>query len=172
MIGEMSMPADFIYRGTIERGRTEHHKNGDFRLKHPSMDVVKRAKIFSPFDALKGFSDALAQKEVIYEDKRELADDEIAVISRKLGILQEISQKRNRSIEPKPEISVTYYVPCSDRNNSAYGYRGQYLSVTGVCSEIGANTLTIDNKVIAFNNLRSIDSANETLSKTWEVEAS
>ena len=38
----------------------------DIFIRHPAMDLSRRAKIFNPFDALKGFSDELskAQEEV------------------------------------------------------------------------------------------------------------
>ena len=42
-------------------------RNDSFRLRHPSMDPGKRAKIFAPFDALAGFSDALAAVDAAQE---------------------------------------------------------------------------------------------------------
>lgn len=39
------------------------------------MDRVLRAKIFAPFDALKGFREALRAKERVIVPKRELAED-------------------------------------------------------------------------------------------------
>ena len=61
-IGELSMPEDFPYRDVFLEGRPRHEKTDPFRIRHPQMDVGKRAKIFAPFDALRGFSDALADK--------------------------------------------------------------------------------------------------------------
>ncbi|MBP5249790.1 MAG: hypothetical protein J6Z46_07285 [Lachnospiraceae bacterium] len=51
------------YRAVYEKGKPVHKKTDDFYIKHPPMDLSKRAKIFSPFDALRGFGDALASKE-------------------------------------------------------------------------------------------------------------
>jgi len=59
-IGDIPMPADFRYRNILLRGRPKHEKTDSFRLRHPSMDIGKRAKIFAPFDALKGFDEAIA----------------------------------------------------------------------------------------------------------------
>jgi len=58
--GIMQMPADFKYREVCLRGKPGHAWNEPFALKHPAMDCERRAKIFSPFDALKGFSEMLA----------------------------------------------------------------------------------------------------------------
>lgn len=49
----------FKYKDTYEAGRPVHERFDSFSLKHPAMDLGKRAKIFSPFDALKGFKDAI-----------------------------------------------------------------------------------------------------------------
>jgi hypothetical protein len=58
--------SSFRYRKVLEQGKPKHEKNDPFSIRHPAMDLSRRAKIFSPFDALKGFGDELAreQKEV------------------------------------------------------------------------------------------------------------
>ncbi len=44
-----------MFEKLMAAGRPEH--DGDaFSLRHPRMDRAKRAKIFQPFDALRGFS--------------------------------------------------------------------------------------------------------------------
>lgn len=43
---------------------------------HPKMDRANRAKQFMPFDALKGFREALEEKERIVEPKRELSEEQ------------------------------------------------------------------------------------------------
>ncbi len=55
----LRMPADFRYREVYLKGRPQHAVPDAFSIKHPKMDVLRRAKIFAPFDALKGFDDAL-----------------------------------------------------------------------------------------------------------------
>lgn len=57
-VGVMAMPADFRYREVFLKGKPKHDRFDLFRARHPSMDVGRRAKIFSPFDALKGFNEA------------------------------------------------------------------------------------------------------------------
>ena len=61
--GNIPVPADFRYRELFKQKRPEHQKTDPFRIRHPSMDTSKRAKIFAPFDALTGFSDAIRAQE-------------------------------------------------------------------------------------------------------------
>ncbi len=58
-IGYMPMPSDFKYKEAFLAGRPRHARTDRFRIRHPAMDCGKRAKIFAPFDALKGFGDAI-----------------------------------------------------------------------------------------------------------------
>ena len=62
-IGVMMMPADFRYREVLRKGKPKHDRFDPFRIQHPRMDSGRRAKIFAPFDALKGFSEALRDSE-------------------------------------------------------------------------------------------------------------
>jgi len=57
------VPSSFRYRNVLEKGKPVHDRNDLFFAKHPPMDLYRRAKIFSPFDALKGFSDELAKSQ-------------------------------------------------------------------------------------------------------------
>ena len=66
MINSTDIPSSFRYRNVLEKGKPVHDKYDSFSIKHPAMDLSRRAKIFNPFDALKGFGDELskAQEEV------------------------------------------------------------------------------------------------------------
>jgi len=57
------VPPDFRYRSVLERGRPAHAGDDPFLRRHPAMDRGRRAKIFAPFDALKGFREAVAARE-------------------------------------------------------------------------------------------------------------
>ena len=71
--------SSFRYRDVYEKGKPVHEKNDIFSVKHPPMEISRRAKIFSPFDALKGFSDELAKAEEgalnTSEEERDPVDD-------------------------------------------------------------------------------------------------
>ena len=55
------------YKKVYERGKPKHTPFDDFSIKHPAMDLSRRAKIFSPFDALKGFNEEIASTEQSFE---------------------------------------------------------------------------------------------------------
>lgn len=63
MIGQMKMPGDFPYRDVYRKGKPQHSKTDPFRLRHPAMDPGRRAKIFNPFDALRGFRESIWETE-------------------------------------------------------------------------------------------------------------
>lgn len=47
------IPPDFPYRDVLRKGRPKHAPMDPFSIRHPPMPLSRRAKIFSPFDALK-----------------------------------------------------------------------------------------------------------------------
>ena len=55
------------YRKVYERGKPKHSPFDDFSIRHPAMDLSRRAKIFCPFDALKGFNEEIASTEQSFE---------------------------------------------------------------------------------------------------------
>ena len=75
-VGYMTMPDKFYYMDVFLQGKPQHDRYDRFSIKHPPMDVGKRAKIFSPFDALKGFNEAVAAKEVPYVNRIELTEED------------------------------------------------------------------------------------------------
>ncbi len=68
MIGDIPEPRNFRYREIFLRGKPEHNKTDEFWIRHPEMDTGKRAKLFAPFSALKGFDEAILKKEKASRD--------------------------------------------------------------------------------------------------------
>ena len=62
-------PSTFKYQKVLEKGRPVHEPNDDFLRKHPRMDLTRRAKIFSPFDALKGYDEEIERTRLENEEK-------------------------------------------------------------------------------------------------------
>ena len=54
-----AIPENYRYKKVFEKGRPVHDPDDPFRIRHPKMDLSKRARIFAPFDALRGFDAAL-----------------------------------------------------------------------------------------------------------------
>ena len=67
-LGSMTMPVNFKYAKCYLKGKPRHDGQDEFLAKHPPMPVEKWAKIFSPFDALKGFGDAIRETEINSEE--------------------------------------------------------------------------------------------------------
>ena len=57
--GSIPVPDGFKYADVLAGERPKHKKTDPFGIRHPSMEPGKRAKIFAPFDALRGFSAAI-----------------------------------------------------------------------------------------------------------------
>ncbi len=58
-MGGVYVPEGFEYKDVLLKGRPLHDGLDYFSARHPQMDLNRRAKIFYPFDALRGFSEAL-----------------------------------------------------------------------------------------------------------------
>ena len=131
-VGAMPMPEGFRYRSVALRGKPRHDRFDDFRLRHPGMDPGHRAKIFAPFDALKGFGEAVAARGVLYAERREPDPEAAEELDRRLRILLDIARRGRASRVTRPRITVTYFEPCRDGESGARGARGLYRTVTGV----------------------------------------
>ena len=74
---------------------------------------IARAKQFLPFDALKGLQEALREKEVEYEEKKELSEETLAELN-----------NRFNQIEKGSFVKIRYY-----RN-------GRYSEIKGIVTYI------------------------------------
>ena len=185
VLGYMPMPANFRYINVLQKGMPRHEEWDSFRIKHPPMSASRWAKIFSPFDALRGFNEAVAAKEVMYEFKRELSDDDQEELNRRLTILQSLTRNGRAARQNKVVASITYFVPCADPDNSAYGYRGQYITTTGIVWNVDTavtHSLQVGNQRIRFSDIIAIKSDHEyfdprldenrnIFESAWEVDA-
>ena len=73
------------------------------------MDRKDRAKQFMPFDALKGLKDALSEKEIEYEERKELSDDKLRELENefnKINIGSKIKIKYYKNKQYVEEIGV------------------------------------------------------------------
>ena len=85
---------------------------------HP-MSMHDRAAQFSPFAALVGYDDAVAETARLTDSKVELTEDEMSMLNANLNRLLD-------RLDEQPEISVTYFVP--DERKSG----GKYVDKVGV----------------------------------------
>ncbi len=102
---------------------------------HPQMSNYNRAAQFAPFAALVGYSEAIKDSEIIYDNKIELSYE------RKEEINSLLSQIRKDDI-----IEVKYFVIKNKSLN-----QGKYIIYTGKVHKIDY----IEEKIV-FNNRKSI----------------
>lgn len=89
---------------------------------HP-MSMHDRAAQFSPFAALVGYDDAVAETARLTDSRLELTEDEMSELNANLNRLLD-------SLDEQPQISVTYFVP------DKYKTGGRYIVKTGTVRRI------------------------------------
>lgn len=101
----------------------------------PNKKKVDRAKQFLPFDALKGFREALREKEKVIVSKISLSKEEADILSKKI-----IQIKKNEIIK------VVYY------------NKNSYIKLEGMVSNVDfiSKTVTIVNTEISFLDLLDV----------------
>lgn len=120
-------------------------------IKHPRMSIENRAKIFSPFAALRGHSDAIeetAEKRLTIRQD-ELMEDSRLELNEALGALAERLQQGEH-----PVVKVSYFV--QDRV-LAEGV-GTYEELEGTVAKLDAVTQTIQivDKIIFLKNVKTL----------------
>ena len=149
----MDTRLDNEYRRALSHGRPKHGRCDDFSLKHPKMQLSQRAKIFSPFAALKGFEEAIDEKVQVYVEKRELSEEDQDRLNLALTRLQAL-------LKSGPvRATVRFYVPCPDEHHEAYGRRGSYETLRGPAGRLDPvvkKTLRIGDREIALADLAGL----------------
>ena len=79
---------------------------------HP-MSMHDRAAQFSPFAALVGYGDAVAETARLTDSKVELTEDEMSMLNANLNQLLD-------RLDEQPQISVTYFVPDEKKSGGKY----------------------------------------------------
>jgi len=99
------------------------------------MDRGSRAKQFMPFDALKGFREAVAEKERILVPKRDLSEEKKEELDWKL-----------RQIQNEDIITLEYF------------QNREYVQVTGMVTRMDdvGRTLEIANRRIAYTDISDL----------------
>ena len=159
-IGETDKSIDSEYIQISEKGKPQHTKFDDFYRKHPFMDVGKRAKIFAPFAALRGFDGCILDKEVQYQPKIILDEEVTDEIAQQLEVLHRLTINCRIARKNHVVVSVTYFIPCSDKHHEAYGYRGQYVTVTGVCKKVDSvitKAIIVEKVAIPLDDIYKIE---------------
>ena len=89
----------------------------------PPMSIEDRAAQFSPFAAVVGYDDAVEETARYTDSMVELSEDEIVLLNGALAKLRE-------SIDEKPQIRFSYFVPDAKKDG------GEYVSKNGIVKRI------------------------------------
>lgn len=131
--------ADII---NMERPQTEESLH-----KHPRMTLQNRAKIFSPFAALRGYDEQLAEEKQRSErvTKKVLTEEEMSTLSDKL-----------MQVTKGMMITVQYFA--EDITHPEVPAVGNYVTLTGMVEAVDPvfRTLQIQKTVVPFEDLVEI----------------
>ena len=96
-----------------------HHRSKT----HPPMPMQNRAAQFSPFAALTGYDEAVKETARLTDEKTELSEDALAVLSEKLKALEYL-------LKDRPFVSVIWFRPDQRKKG------GSYVTSRGVVTKI------------------------------------
>ena len=117
---------------------------------HTPMPIENRAAQFAPFAALNGHDEAIAEIARLTEKRKDLSEEEITLLSKKLYY----------ALEKEVEIKVKYFIP----DNTKSG--GNYQTVSGTIkkwNEIEQTLLMKDDIIIPINLIADIILQDESI---------
>ena len=114
----------------------------------PQMPMSDRAAQFSPFAALTGYGDAIAETARLTEQRVELSEEERELLDRKQQYLLSM-------VTDRPEVTVTYFVPDARKAGGAYVIRSGRLEKVDLSERLMYLT---DGTVIALDEIIEIES--------------
>ena len=97
--------------------------------KHPQMSRYERAAQFAPFAALSGYEDIIKEEGRLTDNRIEINEEAKFILDRKMQILM-------NSIDKKPFISVTYFVPDERKSGGEYVSINEYIKKIDVLQQI------------------------------------
>ena len=166
----VDVPLNFPYLSTYLQGPPHYNRYDEFFFFFPRMELGKRAKIFAPFDALDGYSDAVRSKDEEYVERIDLSEQQERELSHKLNILHNLTYTGRLARLNRVIVTVTYFVSCEDENSFSFGLLGLYKKVTGVCWKVDAvgQMITVGPESISLSEIISIE-ADEVFAEEWEM---
>ena len=134
------------------------HENDLFSRRHPKMERQNRAKLFAPYAALRGYEECVAARQVPYEPRRCLDEDEARELNRRIGELYPLCRTGALARKNRVAVRVEYFVPCRDMQHEAYGREGQYRVAEGVVRrlDVPRQCVTVGNRTIAFSDISTL----------------
>ncbi len=118
--------------------------------KHPHMPIADRAAQFSPFAALTGYNEVIAEASRLTDKKFELSENQTEVLNQKLSLIK-------NNLSQQPEITLVYFK--ADKLKEG----GSYITLRGKVKSVNEynNTLCLfDLSPIPINDIYNIEMVN------------
>ena len=122
-----------------------HHESA----KHPKMPALDRAAQFMPFAALTGHNAAVMETERLTDSRMELDEMKKEELNEHLQFIKE-------QLLQKPQISITFFLPDTQKNG------GAYLTITGTVRKVEQTRHQVimeNGTVIPMDDIYEIESA-------------
>ena len=131
------------------------HRDDPFFFRHPSMPVLKRAKLFQPYDALDGYSSLLRQKRRFCEARRTLSGESEERLGRQLNKLFRLCPHARAARQAQIILRICYFVPADLPDTDERKGMGNYVTVTGMLRAISPwdEALLLDDTRIPFRDI-------------------
>ena len=114
---------------------------------HPHMSLIDRAAQFSPFAALTGYDDAIAETARLTDAKLSLSEEQMTFLNEIIGALE-------RMLPQQPSVKVTYFVPDAKKAGGAYVTKaGQLRRI----DTVGKVIVFTDGSSILLDDILQID---------------
>jgi len=125
--------------------------------RHPPMRRADRAKQFMPFAALKGYEEAIADKQVLYVPYKELDEEKRAALDRCLFRLRDALGQGRR-----PNVTLEYFIVNDDLMDSDETL-GQYHTFAGSAEKLDLDglTLRVSGRVFSLEDVTALQLADE-----------
>ena len=117
------------------------------------MPIADRAKIFMPFAALKGYEEAIEEKQRLTSGRIELSEEKKQELDDKLKLLE--SLLKEKSDKELPQITVRYFVPDIKKTEEMRTEAGTYEELTDSIIEVVTvyERLQMSKRNIAFGDI-------------------
>ena len=134
------------------------HLQDAFSLRHPAMPAEKRAKLFQPYDALDGYSDAIRRKRRQYEKRRVHTPESEEKLGKQLAKLSRLCPNSRAALRVQAVLTVCYFVPNDLPDTDDRWGLGDYVTVTGLLRALSpvSETLLVGETLILFREIWSL----------------
>lgn len=123
------------------------------KSKRPPMDRAARAKIFMPFAALRGYEDALEEKQKCWVEKIELSEESKEELNQKIHELLRMLENGE-----SPAVEIIQFIQDKKASCEERRILGQYVSKSGALRklDIFSGVIRLEEEEVALEDILKI----------------